>query len=313
VCASPRACPASYSAALNRSIDARTFQDSSAFSCMPPATGSKFGRYRIKRVRQRGPLRCKRVSIAVRSTGKKYIDRPWIQPPAVVTPNGDWQATKVYIGDCQDRFAPGRKFEIRTVIKPRERLTDGQVLGTCPDGQRQSDIRHRSGEVVPRAPQRRNADMNASYPNYKNRSCSENKKRGQKPLVWESVGKFRGLALGLKEESVKLRHVESKERCSSSQPFWISGPPSGWITFPTGFSAVTFLREVFTVRSLPIRSSRVQPSLLNPVELILVKQIRGLAEVAQHQYAKRPPSGFVQVRFEEPGRKQGILSRKRAI
>jgi len=32
-----------------------------------------------------------------------------------------------------------------------------------------------------------------------------------------------------------------KERCSSSQPLWISGPPSWRITLPIRFSAVTFL------------------------------------------------------------------------
>src|SRR5437879_11221966 len=34
-----------------------------------------------------------------------------------------------------------------------------------------------------------------------------------------------------------LRQVESKERCSSSEPLWISGPPSSWITLRRSRSA----------------------------------------------------------------------------
>src|SRR5258708_23261610 len=46
-----------------------------------------------------------------------------------------------------------------------------------------------------------------------------------------------------------LRQVESKERCSSSEPLWISGPPSSWITLRRSRSAVTFLREGSSARS----------------------------------------------------------------
>src|SRR5438552_1095692 len=46
-----------------------------------------------------------------------------------------------------------------------------------------------------------------------------------------------------------LRQVESKERCSSSEPLWISGPPSSWITLCRSRSAATFLREGSSCRS----------------------------------------------------------------
>ncbi len=55
-----------------------------------------------------------------------------------------------------------------------------------------------------------------------------------------------------------LRQVESKERCSSSEPLWISGPPSSWITLRRSRSAVTFLREGSSCRSRMISPPSIQ-------------------------------------------------------
>ena len=65
----------------------------------------------------------------------------------------------------------------------------------------------------------------------------------------ESVGNWQVQRWDGARKRWSLRQVESKERCSSSEPWGISGPPSSWIRSLSNRSTSTFLREGVWFRS----------------------------------------------------------------
>ena len=80
------------------------------------------------------------------------------------------------------------------------------------------------------------------------------------PCTFLTVAPVRCIQVAkVRRNAWNFRQVESKDRCSSSQPLWISGPPSSWITLRTSCSAATFLRggSWFTSRMISLPSNQM--------------------------------------------------------
>jgi len=65
-------------------------------------------------------------------------DQFWVQPPAIVQPDGTWRAI-VYIGR-PGSVDVGKRFELRAVANPKDTLKEAQVLSRWPDADASSSV-----------------------------------------------------------------------------------------------------------------------------------------------------------------------------
>jgi hypothetical protein len=62
----------------------------------------------------------------------------WVQPKVTVRKEGLWRV-QVYIGR-PGNIDVGKHFEMMAVVNPKQTLREGNVLGTWPEAQSQSDV-----------------------------------------------------------------------------------------------------------------------------------------------------------------------------